>query len=297
MNANTAALVAWNMLTEPGDTDAITLIDALGAEEALARVKEGTADQHGASPHAIKRWAPRIGATTPTSIEIMLSRAWEVDARLVDPHEVPGIPDLGTSRPIVLWVRGDLDALTRHRPSITVMGARACTGYGEHVAQSFVNDMATAGLTIHAGAAYGIDAAAHRAALAAGGSTIAWMASGADSLYPHGHAGLINKIIDTPGSAVVTEVPPGHTASRWRFLARNRLAAAATAATLIVEAGWRSGALSVAGNAKALDRPVGAVPGPITSPASQGCHRLIREYGAQVITTAEEAIALTATRA
>ncbi len=172
------------------------------------------------------------------------------------------------------------------------MGARAATTYGEHVAMEFASALAAREITVTSGAAYGIDGAAHRGALAAGGATIAWLAGGVDRPYPMGHSDLIARIGRQEGSAIVSEVAPGATPTKWRFLSRNRLLAATAAATVVVEAGWRSGSLNTAGHAVALGRTLGAVPGPITSAASAGCHRLLREFDAQVIGDVDDAYAL-----
>ena len=131
---------------------------------------------------------------------------------------------------------------------------------------------------------------AHRAALASGGRTVAYLAGGVDRFYPSGHDALLTRIVET--GAVVSELPCGSAPTKWRFLMRNRLIAVSTKATLVIEAGWRSGSLNVAGHATALNRPIGAVPGPVTSAASAGCHRLIREFGAALVTNADEAAQL-----
>jgi DNA processing protein len=167
-----------------------------------------------------------------------------------------------------------------------VIGARACTAYGEHVTAELVAGLGTSGWTVVSGGAYGIDAVAHRAALAAGGQTIAFLAGGVDRLYPSGNTRLLEAVAD--GGAVVSEVPPGSVPTKTRFLLRNRLIAASALATVVVEAAWRSGALSTARHAAALLRPVGAVPGPVTSAASAGCHRLLREGSAVCVTDAAE---------
>jgi DNA processing protein len=142
------------------------------------------------------------------------------------------------------------------------------------------------GYTIVSGAAYGIDGMAHRAALASNGQTIAFLAGGVDRFYPSGHDALLTRIVEM--GAVVSELPCGSPPTKWRFLQRNRLIAAASQATIVLEAGWRSGSLNTAGHAATLGRPIGAVPGPVTSAASVGCHRLIREFDAILVTTAAE---------
>lgn len=142
------------------------------------------------------------------------------------------------------------------------------------------------GYTIVSGAAYGIDGMAHRAALASSGQTIAVLAGGVDRFYPSGHEALLTRIVEE--GAVVSELPCGAAPTKWRFLQRNRLIAAMSQATIVLEAGWRSGSLNTAGHAAALGRPLGAVPGPVTSAASAGCHRLIREFDAVCVTNADE---------
>lgn len=169
---------------------------------------------------------------------------------------------------------------------IALVGARAATGYGEHVTMEASAGLVDLGYTIVSGAAYGIDGMAHRAALASSGQTVAFLAGGVDRFYPSGHDALLTRIVDA--GAVVSELPCGSQPTKWRFLLRNRLIAAASQATVVVEAGWRSGSLNTAGHAAALGRPLGAVPGPVTSAASAGCHRLIREFDAICVTNAAE---------
>ncbi len=176
--------------------------------------------------------------------------------------------------------------MRRSNRSIALVGARAATGYGEHVTIEAASGLVDRGFAIVSGAAYGIDGAAHRAALASQGTTVAVLAGGLDRFYPSGHEQLLGRIADR--GVVVAEVPPGTTPTKWRFLLRNRLIAALSGATVVVEAGWRSGSLNTAGHAATLGRPIGAVPGPVTSAASAGCHRLLREFAAICVTTADE---------
>jgi DNA processing protein len=203
-----------------------------------------------------------------------------------DEHWPAALGDLGAHGPICLWVRGDTSALSRLEPSVALVGARAATSYGEHVTSELAAELAGSGIPIISGAAYGIDGVAHRAALAVGGQTVALLAGGADRPYPAGHAQLIERI-STHG-VVVSEVPCGAAPTRWRFLQRNRIIAALSTATVVVEAGWRSGSLNTAGHAAQLGRALGAVPGPITSAASAGTHRLLREYAATCVTSADD---------
>jgi DNA processing protein len=188
--------------------------------------------------------------------------------------------------PLALWVRGpgQLGALTDR--SVAIVGARASSGYGDHVANSLGYGVAGSGCTVFSGAAFGIDGAAHRGALAAGGVTVAVLACGIDQFYPAAHERLAQEIGAT--GLVVSEYPPGSSPARHRFLVRNRLIAGLAAGTVVVEAGWRSGARRTASDASLLGRPVMAVPGPVTSTSSMGCHRLLREPGTVAVTTAEE---------
>ena len=183
-------------------------------------------------------------------------------------------------------MRGRPDALDWSVPTIALVGARAATGYGEHVAMEASAGLVDRGFAIVSGGAYGIDGMAHRAALASDGTTIAFLAGGVDRFYPLGHESLLTRIAQT--GAVVSELPCGAAPTKWRFLQRNRLIAAASQATVVLEAGIRSGSLNTAGHAAALGRPLGAVPGPVTSPASAGCHRLLREFDAMCVVDADQ---------
>jgi DNA processing protein len=184
-------------------------------------------------------------------------------------------------------VRGDPDLATLVARSVALVGARASTAYGDHVATDLAVGLADRRFTVVSGGAYGIDAAAHRGAVVAGAPTVVLLAGGVDRPYPAGNAQLLRRVLEVGGS-VVSEVPPGSVPSRTRFLQRNRLIAAASRATVVVEAAWRSGALSTAAHAGALLRPVGAVPGPVTSMASSGCHRILRDGSAVCVTDAAE---------
>ena len=285
------AEVVWGFLTEPGDRIAGELVRRLGASEALARVLSRQASSTLASDEvssveiaeAQARWEPRLDST---ALFRSLSTAVSVGARVVraaDDVWPDGLTDLGDHGPRVLWVRGDVDALPRRDNAIAIVGARASTGYGEHVAMDFAAGLTSRGYTIVSGGAYGIDGMAHRATLACGGRTVAVLAGGIDQLYPAGHDELLRRIITS--GAVNSEVSPGGGPTRWRFLLRNRLIAAIAGATVVIEAGYRSGSLNTATHARDLDRPIGVVPGPVTSGASAGCHRLLRTNPATTLVT------------
>jgi DNA processing protein len=173
---------------------------------------------------------------------------------------------------------------------VAIVGARASTEYGERIAAGFAADLCEVGWTVASGAAYGIDAAAHRGALVVGGSTIAVVASGIDVVYPAAHDRLFANILDR--GVLVSESPPGQRPTRAGFLARNRVIAALTAGTVVVEAAHRSGALNTATWAAGLARHVMAVPGPVTSTASAGCHQLVRDHVANLVTSGSDVIDL-----
>ncbi len=286
------ARAAWSVLTEPGDGVAGAMIAVYGAAGALTEALSdasllavGDVASARTLGEARARWVPRADVR---AVRDALRGALEIDARLLIPGDDDwplGLDDLGPHVPVGLWVRGDGAAL-RDRRAIAIVGARAATGYGDHMATELAGDLAATGEVIVSGGAYGIDGSAHRAAVRSGGSTVAFMAGGVDRTYPAGHHQLFEQI--RAHGAVISEVPCGAAPTKWRFLARNRLIAAASVATVVVEAGWRSGSLNTAGHASSLGRPLGAVPGPVTSAASAGCHRLLREYDAVCVTTAGE---------
>ncbi|NUU06740.1 DNA-protecting protein DprA [Leifsonia sp. C5G2] len=234
----------------------------------------------------LSRWRSRLSLAEAQRV---LERAARIDSRLLTPLSPlwpSGFDALEHGAPLALWVRGDPTRLTRLDRSIALVGARAATAYGEHVAGESAAGLADRGFAIVSGGAYGIDAAAHRAAVVSGGVTVAFLAGGVDRLYPAGNSELLRRIAAT--GVLASELPPGSAPTRWRFLMRNRLIAAAATATVVVEAGHRSGSLNTAGHAAQMARPLGAVPGSVLSPASAGTHRLIREYAATCVTTVEE---------
>lgn len=198
-----------------------------------------------------------------------------------------GVSALRDREPLALWTKGATSFLSMPlHDRVTFSGARAATSYGVHVTTELVAELSNEEMFIVSGGAYGIDAAAHKAALATGGSTIAVMAGGLDRPYPSGNSDLLSRVGDL--GVLVSELPPGAAPTRWRFLARNRIMAALSSATIIPEAGYRSGSLHVAKEAHELGREVGAIPGAITSAASAGAHRLIREGIAGIVTTTQD---------
>lgn len=285
------ARVAWNVIAEPGDGVAGTLIAELGAADALRSALDPGAAlllppaQPGVLREARARWRPRA---LPRAVHDALDGAAAVGAKLLLPGDErwpEAVDDLGAHAPTMLWVRGST-ALLSESSRVAIVGARASSNYGDLLAAEFAGDLAADGTVIVSGGAYGIDGAAHRAALAVGGPTVALLAGGVDRAYPQGHEKLLRDIADR--GAVVSEVPCGTAPTKWRFLSRNRTIAALGDATVVVEAGWRSGSINTAGHAAALGRPLGAVPGPVSSATSAGCHRLLREYDARCVTTTAE---------
>jgi DNA processing protein len=294
------AHAAWNGIIEPGDRAAGALVNALGAVAALEGLLDGWTASHFASKtrdcgaevedinlvEGLERWRSRMSSTAAITA---LGSAASVRATMLlptDPEWPVGLEDLRNAAPLALWVRGNVRHLRTLTDSIALIGARAATGYGETVCMEAAAGLVERGYSVTAGAAYGIDAVSHRSTMAAQGVTLAFLAGGVDRFYPAGHDSLLARVVET--GAVISEIPCGTAPTKWRFIQRNRLIAAATRATVVVEAGWRSGALNTAGHAAALGRPLGAVPGPVTSPSSAGCHRLFREGLAKCVTNAED---------
>ena len=209
-------------------------------------------------------------------------------ARLITPDDEDWPEQLNdlAAPPIGLILKGNINAL--HQPSLAIVGTRNPTSYGARIAGDFAAGFADREWAIVSGGAYGIDSYAHKGALIAEGVTVAVVASGIDINYPAGNTRLFAEICES--GAMVTEFMPGHRALPNRFLTRNRLIAALSKATLVVEAAFRSGSLRTARDAAEIFRPVMAIPGPITSPTSEGCHRFIGERAAEIVTSVADAV-------
>ncbi|EEH63578.1 DNA protecting protein DprA [Gleimia coleocanis DSM 15436] len=295
----------WSNLVEPGDNAAGLLTGVLGQAKGLEWVLESAdpkelpselvADTEGRKlpwRQAIQRWLPRVAEA---NIEQQFEYLQRLGGRLMYPQhpDWPGqLNDLGEYAPLALWMRGNFE-LAQPREWVSLVGARASTNLGDQLAAELSFDLVNAGFGVVSGGAFGIDTAAHRGALTVASqvssealATIAFMAGGVGQLYPASQLDLFNRLLDV--GLVVSEVPPSWRPARWRFLSRNRLIAAFSAATVVVEAGVRSGALATAHRALELGRPVGAVPGPVTSQMSFGCHQLIRECGVTLVTNAQQ---------
>lgn len=302
------ARAIWSRVTEPGDAAAGEVIARVGPVTAMSLLMSKASTRsfehalRDASPEplslsakqlttAIQRWRLRLDrAATAEDLTTAASHGM----RLLIPEDSDwpeSLNDLGTHTPHALWVRGDTATLSH--AALAVVGARACTGYGSQATADLTGEACAAGFSIVSGAAYGVDAVAHRTALTMGAPTVAVLAGGADRPYPASHDQLIARIIEQ--GAVCSELVPGSAPTRWRFLQRNRLISALARAILVTEAGTRSGTLNTAGHGAELGRVIGAVPGPITSAASAGCHKLIREYGASLVTNGAEVLELLGT--
>jgi DNA processing protein len=264
---------------EPDDGVVQRLVDQVGAVEAVARLRRPAALGRGQR----RRPPPPEPGPLLRSVELTGAR-WVVPG---DPEWPTQVDDLGAARPFGLWVRGE-ELRRRLLASVAIVGARAATGYGVDVARAIAAGLADRGWTVLSGGAYGIDAAAHRGALAAGGCTVAVLAGGPDQLQPVGNHALLQAVIAS--GAVVGELPCGRRPSRSRLLARNRLIAALTRGTVIVEAAERSGTSRTAADAARLRRALMAVPGPVTSALSVGCHRLLRDSEAILVASASDVL-------
>ncbi|MDG4792528.1 DNA-protecting protein DprA [Micromonospora sp. WMMD1082] len=285
----TLARVALTWLAEPGTRSVHRLVDELGPVAALNLLLDGGAPQEGLRESVAAR--SRAGDARAVAAEA-LRRADRLGVRVVIPgdDEWPGtvehlrtlrLPDarrrvdLETAPPLCFWVRGPWPLAEVLDRSVAVVGARAATPYGIHIATDLGYGLADRDWTVVSGGAFGIDAAAHRGALNAGGLTVAVLACGVDRSYPMGNAALFDRIADT--GLLVSEWPPGAEPLRPRFLIRNRVIAAGTRGTVLVEAGARSGATQTTRRAIALSRPAMVVPGPVTSAMSVGAHEMLRE--------------------
>mgnify|MGYP006288176793 CR=1 FL=1 len=236
---------------------------------------------------------PCQGLLRATNADQVLTVAARCGAQVVtagDRQWPSQLCDLGAAMPLALWVIGAGDLRLLALRSIAVVGARAATGYGLSVAEAFAAGLVCAGWTVVSGGAYGIDAAAHRGALAADGATVCVLAGGVDVAYPRGNQALLARIADE--GLLISQSPPGTAPQRHRFLTRNHMIAALTRATVVVEAALRSGTTATANAAFALNRPVLAVPGSVHSAASAGCHVFIRERGAVLATRVEDVLEL-----
>lgn len=287
------ARVALGRLGEPGDPRITRQVQQLGA----ARLYRRLCDDDPRLDLAADAAARRDGLDPSAELERAAGRG----IRFVipgDPEWPDGLDDLDRVQdlhrrggtPLGLWVRGPLRLDELCRRSVAVVGSRSATTYGASIAGQVAAELAGAGVTVVSGAAYGIDQAAHRGALSGGGPTVAVLACGADRAYPSAHRQLLDYIAET--GLVVSEAPPGSAPTKLRFLSRNRLIAALTVGTVVVEAAVRSGALNTSNWAGLLNRTVMGVPGPVTSAPSEGVHELIRSGAATLVTRGADVLEL-----
>jgi len=273
--------VAISSLLLPGDERIGLAVGEYGVADAVARWQAGN------GPKPI---CQRIDQAVETAQQV-LNQASANGARFIIPSDSEWprqLDDLDMQSPVGLWVRGTQNLAELAADSLAVVGARASTSYGSRIASELGTLAADYERCVVSGAAFGIDAAAHRGALAASGTTIAVLACGVDVSYPAAHQGLLDRIASN--GLVISEVPPGTLARKQYFLIRNRLIAALASQTVVVEAALRSGALSTSNWANASGRQVWGVPGPITSAGSAGVNREIATNNVSLLHNLQEFI-------
>ncbi|MDX6227696.1 MAG: processing protein [Frankiales bacterium] len=281
------ARAALSRIAEPGTSALVRAVDRLGAAAVWAAVR-GEAGAPTIDP-ALLDLLRKHPADFPPQRDLELAAG--LGARLVCPQDdewPAGLAVLGEEEPLALWVRGGLPVGPVLERSVAVVGARAATAYGGHVASEIGYGLAGRGWAVVSGGAFGIDALAHRGALAGGGVTVAVLACGVDVPYPRSHDRLFTRIAEE--GLILSEWPPGFAPRPHRFLVRNRVIAAATAGTVVVEGAVRSGALNTGRTARNLGRALMVVPGPVTSAMSAGCHVLLREEGTRCVTNVAEVV-------
>ncbi|WP_175955837.1 DNA-processing protein DprA [Schaalia sp. Marseille-Q2122] len=285
----------WSAIIEPGDAHAAALRHGLGDDDAYRWVM---ADQPGPLPDDIagdqlrraswhqawERWRPRALQAAPDEDLGVLEGLGGYLLTPDMPEWPAGLKRLGAEEPVALWVLGR--SPSNSQPSVAIVGARASTHYGTRIASDLACDLGQEGITVVSGGAYGIDIAAHCGALAGQAPTVAIMAGGVAELYPKAHEQIFGRIL-AAGGGIISESPPNWRPAKWRFLARNRIIAAFSDATIVVEAGRRSGALATARRAMELGLPVGAIPGPVGVEMAAGSNDLIRN-GATLIRHAQD---------
>ncbi|MFB7251213.1 DNA-processing protein DprA [Microbacterium sp. NPDC056234] len=290
MSEPRTALIALAAASPPADRMTRRLVDEHGPVRTL-QFATSPIPPRGITPLGFATWRRMIApALDETITEAILADSHRLGLTILTPdddHWPTGMRDLRDHAPLLLWAKGDTSLLPRPVASpVTITGARASSSYGEHMTTEIVHDLGRDGVQIVSGGAYGIDHAAHQAALTTGGKTIAVMSSGLDRHYPIGNADLIERVAES--GVLLSEAAPGVAPTKHRFEERGRILAALSAATVVVEAGARSGTRLVAEEAHVIRRSVGAIPGPITSATSTGCHLLIQEGIATLVTGAHD---------
>ncbi|HET6625502.1 MAG TPA: DNA-processing protein DprA [Nocardioidaceae bacterium] len=287
------ARAALSRLSEPGDVRLSTLVARLGAvkvyellrdEQDIAGVFTDVADR-------LRALDPQrdLDRAAAAGIRFVCPGDAEWPTALYDLDRVEPLQGRGGS-PLGLWAKGPLSLADACARAVAVVGSRSATSYGANVASDLAAALGSEGVCVVSGAAFGIDQAAHRGALAATGPTVAVLACGVDRAYPSAHKNLLDYIADV--GLVISELPPGCAPTRYRFLSRNRVIAALAQGTVVVEAAVRSGALNTANWATRLNRVLMGVPGPVTSAPSEGVHELIRRQEAALVTRGADVLEL-----
>lgn len=292
------ALMLLSSMVEPGDAELDDLLEEIGPIEAVKRLWEGevperlqriTSAHVSCTPDPAARAADIASATKECGARVLIPGDAEWPDQLRDLMLVCDADEPHVRPPRCLWVRGEQDLARLCRRSVSIVGARAATEYGQHLADDLAADLAEAGWTIVSGGAFGIDRAAHLGAMARGGATVSVLACGVELPYPKGNHSMFNLIAER--GLILSEWPPGTDVMKHRFLTRNRVIAALTSGTIVIEAAHRSGARNTARYAAELGRVLMFTPGPVTSSMSAGAHQLAREpWEARLVTRAEEVI-------
>ena len=304
------AFAIWSHLTEPGDLLAGSIVQRLGPDVALEAIRQKSPagqvikvlrrlDEHDELLQSLETFEPELAesvarwlARDNNAAVLRSLESWNrLGGQLITPDAVDWperLDDLAAGRPHAIWLRGNRAALSALSDSVAIVGSRNVTTYGQHCASTIAERLAEAGFAIVSGGAYGIDAEAHRGALASNGTTVAVLAGGADRLYPVGNSQLLTAVMKK--GCVIAEQPPGNAPTRWRFLQRNRLIAALGQATVVVEMALKSGAKNTMHHSLELGREVYAVPGSITSQTARGCNVAIAEHKAKIVTGVDELV-------
>ncbi len=278
---------------EPSDPTVHDLVARRGVLEVAESIVLGTSGLRNAQ--TLRARLPESATTVEEAVSADLRAAERTGARFIipgDPQWPSQLDDLGSRTPLGLWVMGSAHLRLLALRSVSIVGARSATSYGEALARTTAATLADRGWLVVSGGAFGIDAAAHRGALDAGGASACVLAGGVDMAYPRSHEALLSRMV-TDG-LLISESAMGGAALRQRFLARNRIIAALTRGTVVVEAAVRSGSRTTAREAASMLRPVMAFPGPVTSAMSAGCHDLLRDRQAILVTCADDIEAMLA---
>jgi DNA processing protein len=289
INSDRRARMLLSCAMDCGDPAVAELVQNISAEGAWAKIIEGVLGEPAAqraarvSVDAVERQAKAA------AMRYVVPGDEEWPAGLADLRHAESIQRRG-GEPLGLWLRGTGHLAHLMERSVAIVGSRAATAYGNGIAADLAADLVERGVTVLSGGAFGIDVAAHRGAFAAGGPTVCVLANGVDVAYPPSHAALFEML--GKEQLLVAELPPGAHPTRVRFLARNRLIAAMSRGTVVVEAALRSGARNTAGWALGCGRPLMAVPGSVYSRASTATHLMIRNGQAVLVTSAADVMEL-----